>query len=593
MSGPADERSAWAHTSLAAALIAVDPELGGVCLRAGAGPVRDAWLSVFRQCLPMDAPLLRVPLNIGDEGLLGGLDLAATLRTGRAVLQDGLLVRADGGNLCLAMAERWSAASLSRLTGALDDGTIRIERDGFALDRATRFAVVALDESDGEDARPQPSLLDRLAFHLDLSALSIRDVEACDISADDVAAARSSLILVQDDEAQAERMVALAARFGISSVRAVLMTLRAARAACALRGDDVVSEDDLALAARLVLAPRATQAPQEQPQAQESDESDADQPEETPQESQGPDPEDAASGEAQDRIDEAVRAALPADLLAHLAAQSARTSSGNRGGKTGDIKTSRRRGRPVGVRAGHPRDGRLALVETLRAAAPWQKVRRNTHVHQGDGRVLIRAEDFRIRRLSDRQESVAIFVIDASGSSALQRLAEIKGAIELLLADCYVRRDHVALIAFRGRNAELLVPPTRSLTRARRLLSGLPGGGGTPIASGLEAALALAESVRRHGQSPLIVLMTDGRANIGRDGQPGRAKAFDDAISVSRQIHAGGFAALAIDTAPALQRAADAPTAKLGQAMNARYVKLPYADAAQVSRAVRAAAPNS
>ena len=84
----------------------------------------------------------------------------------------------------------------------------------------------------------------------------------------------------------------------------------------------------------------------------------------------------------------------------------------------------------------------------------------------------------------------------------MQRLAEVKGAIELLLVDCYVRRDSVALIAFRGKTAELVLPPTRSLARAKRVLAGLPGGGGTPIASGLEAALALADRVRRHWNQP-------------------------------------------------------------------------------------------
>ncbi len=141
----------------------------------------------------------------------------------------------------------------------------------------------------------------------------------------------------------------------------------------------------------------------------------------------------------------------------------------------------------------------------------------------------MRREDFRVSRFKQRSETTTVFVVDASGSSALHRLAEAKGAVELLLADCYVRRDSVALIAFRGRRAELLLPPTRSLVRAKRSLAGLPGGGGTPLAAGIDAALALADAMRRRGATPVVVPLTDGRANIARDGA-GRARAGADAL---------------------------------------------------------------
>ena len=122
----------------------------------------------------------------------------------------------------------------------------------------------------------------------------------------------------------------------------------------------------------------------------------------------------------------------------------------------------------------------------------------------------IRAEDFHIQRYQQRASSCLILALDASGSAALNRLAEAKGAVELLLADCYVRRDSVAVLAFRGKAAELLLPPTRSLARAKRSLAGLPGGGGTPLASAMDAALALAEQIRRKGETPILVLLTAG-----------------------------------------------------------------------------------
>lgn len=198
----------------------------------------------------------------------------------------------------------------------------------------------------------------------------------------------------------------------------------------------------------------------------------------------------------------------------------------------------------------------------------------------------MRSDDFRITRFKQQARTTTIFVVDASGSAALHRLAEAKGAVELLLADCYVRRDQVVLIAFRGQGAELLLPPTRSLVRAKRSLAGLPGGGGTPLAAGIDAALTLAETVRRHGDTPVVILLTDGRANIGRDGKPGRAQATEEALAAARQLRAAGLTALLVDTSPRPQGQAEA----LAQAMNAQYLPLPHADAVALSRAVQATA---
>ncbi len=140
--------------------------------------------------------------------------------------------------------------------------------------------------------------------------------------------------------------------------------------------------------------------------------------------------------------------------------------------------------------------------------------------------------------------------MDASGSAALARLAEAKGAVELLLAECYVRRDRVAVLAFRGRGAQLLLPPTRSLVRAKRSLAGLPGGGGTPLAAGIEAGAALAADVRRRGGTPTLVLLTDGRANVARDGKGNRARAEEEALAAAGRLREAGVRVLLVDTSP-------------------------------------------
>jgi magnesium chelatase subunit D len=196
--------------------------------------------------------------------------------------------------------------------------------------------------------------------------------------------------------------------------------------------------------------------------------------------------------------------------------------------------------------------------------------------------VQVRRDDFHVTRYKQRSATTTLFVVDASGSSALNRLAEAKGAVELLLADCYVRRDQVAVLAFRGNGAELLLPPTRSLVRAKRSLAGLPGGGGTPLASGIDAAAALAASIARRGETPIVVLLTDGRGNIARDGTPGRARAGDDVQLAARQFRAANLRALLIDTSPQPQPAAR----QLAQEMGASYLPLPYAGATALSQAV-------
>ena len=197
----------------------------------------------------------------------------------------------------------------------------------------------------------------------------------------------------------------------------------------------------------------------------------------------------------EDAVIAAAAAAIPAGLLARIVADDAASRSRGAAGRVGAMQASRRRGRPAGVRRDRPSAGaRLDLMATLRAAVPWQRVRGRAAAGTSgrpDGRIgrapiRIRAEDFHVGRFKQRGRTTTIFAVDASGSSALHRLAEAKGAVELLLADCYVRRDSVAVVGFRGRAAELLLPPTRSLVRAKRSLAELPGGGGTPLAAGFD-----------------------------------------------------------------------------------------------------------
>ena len=577
----------WRDAALAAAVLAVAPAtLGGVLLRCGAGPVRDRWVELLAARLPEGAPLRRMPHGIGDERLLGGLDLAATLRSGRPVAQRGLLAEADGGVLLLPMAERIPAGTAARLAAALDRGEVQVARDGVALTLASRVGLVAGDEGQGDDEPVSAVLAERLAIRLDLSELGWRDVQRdpADLPGTrDAHHARARLGRVRADDAVIEALCSACAALGIASSRAPWFALQAARVAAALAGRDAVAQEDAEFAARLVLAPRATQLPAP-PEAEAPPEPPP--PPEAPQDRDDA-PEELATPDAplEELVLAAAQAAIPAGLLARLKMEQRASGASRSLGRSGQARLAGRLGRPAGVRAGGVQRGaRLNLIETLRAAAPWQALRRR----QGDIRegVAVHPEDFRITRYKQKSRTTTIFAIDASGSSALHRLAEAKGAVELLLADCYVRRDQVAVLAFRGVAAELLLPPTRSLVRAKRSLAGLPGGGGTPLAAGLDAAWALAEGIARRGDTPLVVLLTDGRANIGRDGQGDRTRAEADALKAAERWRGSALAAVVVDTSARPEPRARA----LAQRMDALYLPLPHARAATLSEAVQAVA---
>ena len=589
--------------ALVAALFAVDPAgLGGVALRASADQGRDQWLALVKALLPAGVPLRRIPLHISDSALLGGLDLAATLQAGRPVSQRGVLAQADGGVVLLAMAERLSAATAARLAAVLDCGEVLLERDGLALRQPAQLGMVALDEGQEDEEQLPAALLDRLAFHLHLQS-GIPDSSVY-WSRADIEAARSRLPNTGIDAQIVQALCATAQALGVASLRAPLLALRVARAAAALVGEATASADHATLAARLVLAPRATRLPP-QPDTQPEDADDSaqapdDVPEPEPPQDASPEPEAGSEGyqALAETVLAATQAAVPAGLLAALQVGQASRARAQTAGRAGAVRKNQNRGRPIGARRGEPRQGaRLNVLETLRAAAPWQTLRRRTRAEPsaaqpalvGGPRIEVRRDDFHVTKFKQNSQTTTIFVVDASGSSALHRLAEAKGAVELLLADCYVRRDQVAVIAFRDKQAELLLSPTRSLARAKRSLAGLPGGGGTPLASGLDAALTLAKQVQRRGDTPVIVLLTDGRGNIARSGAPGRVQANADAIEAARQIKSAGLTALLLDTSPQAQAMAQA----LAQAMGAHYLPLPYAGARQLSQAVKAATGTS
>ncbi|GAA4002667.1 VWA domain-containing protein [Sphingomonas humi] len=522
-----------ADANAAAALVALHPGwFGGLWLRTD-GDGEDALTALLS-----DASVRKLPASIDMERLDGGLDVAATLAASRPVRRPGLLDEARGSLLLVPGAERLAGPVAGRLATALDQGGP---------------ALLLLDRSlDAEEAGPAACLAERVAFHL------LTD------GGDDTAEPGAA---ISDDQA-ADTIASAAAMLGVAGARADLFALRAARAHAALRGRDGIDDAALGFALRTVLAPRATRLPAPPAEAEPPP---------------PPPPEQLRSTEVrklEDVVLEAVRTALPAELLAALLASGTLHKQQRGGGKSGR-RASPLHGRMLGARPGRPGNGaRLAILDTLRAAAPWQRVRGRTD------RIRIAKDDLRIRRHEAKSAALTVFAVDASGSAAAQRLAEAKGAVETLLQQSYVRRAEVALVAIRGEGATLLLPPTRSLTRARKLLASLPGGGGTPLAAGIDAARELALAAAQRGRIPALVLLTDGRANIALDGSQDRTAAASDASAAAKRVRSAALSALVIDIGPRARPEASA----LAKDMAARYLHLPLGAAPAIAAALSAVA---
>jgi len=555
----------WSLALRVVALLAANPAgIGGVLLRARPGPVRDLWA----EALGRVAKVRRLPASADSEALDGGLDLTATLAAGRPVHRTGLLVEAACGVLLVPMAERLAPALAARLASALDQqGPL----------------VVLFDESpdDAEAAdRVSPALADRLAIHLDLSRVRLPMAALLLGQGPDMPAPAPGDPAPVDDAVTA--LATAAVQLGIASIRAPIQALRVAQDVARLAGRSGVANGDLEIAAALVLGPRARQMPPSEPEASE--------PETPPDEPPPPPPEGDDGGDESDNnapqdltdmVLDAAETALPPGLLDALANGIAFKAPG--GGSSGAKLRTLTSGRPAGVRAGAPgRGARLALIDTIKAAAPWQRLRGAGGAKDPGGRLSIRHDDLRIRRFVARAQSTTIFAVDASGSAAFARLSEAKGAIELLLAEAYVKRAEVALVAFRGQDAAVSLPPTRSLARAKKELAALAGGGGTPMAAGIDLARRVAEAERGRGRTPLVVVLTDGRANVGGDAARSPQEA---ALASARGLGATGIASVFIDCSarPRPEGAA------LAAAMGARFVALPRVDAKAVVAAVNAA----
>lgn len=586
-------------------LLAVDPSLGGVVIPASVGSGKSTLARAFARLLPEDTPFVELPINATEDRLLGGLDLEMVLATGKRVIEKGLLAKAHGGVLYVDSLNLLDSMISAQLIDTISRGAVIIEREGLSAVHEAKFMLVAtFDPSDGE---VRMGLLDRIGIIVPFSAQSTAEVRAevvrcvrakelehatdhAEAEQEETAlralilAARADLKKVVLYDEQLEALVQTALELGVEGNRADVFAAKVAVANAALNGETEVGDDDLKLAAKLVLLPRATRIPEKEeepiesiappqtppPESSNSEESQTNEP-------QLPSPEDLSN-----MLLETIETVLPESMLNLNFAQQRKGKSGKRG-----VAENKRRGKYIRAVSGSLQEGKLALIPTLMAAAPWQRTRRTEPQGRVKNRLIIKKEDIRIKRFRDKAGTLFVFVVDSSGSMALNRMRQAKGAVSHLLQSAYIHRDQVALVAFRGKKAEVLLPPSQSVERAKRELDVLLTGGGTPLASALLTAWKTIVQMRdKSNLQATLVLITDGRANVALDQSQGdREKIQKELDELSALIRSDNIHSIVIDTQMNFLTKGEAQ--QLAQKLGGKYVYLPNAHAEQIAQAIQ------
>ncbi|HKP86855.1 MAG TPA: magnesium chelatase ATPase subunit D [Blastocatellia bacterium] len=579
-------------------LLAVEPGLKGVLIGAGPGSAKSTLTRSFAAILEGNKLPLSLPLSITEENLLGGLDVERTLSAGKRVQKPGLLSTADGGILLIDDLSLLDAKIASLVGAAFETGEVKIEREGYSAAHPAEFLLIgAYNPADGP---PCSALYDRVGMIVESPPVCSPDERAAIISRsiqsenDSSSVAREHALAVAElkaalDQArrllprvqltrgQAKKLAQAALALGVEGNRVDIFAVRAARASAALAGRGKVEEDDLIAAIQLVLLPRANTPP-----VPERDETAAEQATGSSQNESIDDEAETAGKVApvEDLIIKAIDARVPENLFEQMRARQKRSRAGKRG-----APLPADRGRAVTSSAQRGQLSKPALFATLAAAAPFQAARRKS-----DSAVKIKKSDLRYRRFKNKSGILFIFAVDASGSMAFNRMAEAKGALARTLRQAYLHRDKVALISFRGEKADVLLHPTRSMEIAKSLIDGLPAGGGTPIAAGLTRALELARQARiRKMSQTLIVLMTDGRANvpsqtIGRADRTDRGAISEELKQIGRVLLTEGVASVVIDTRSRFVSSGEARN--LAEMLGGKYLYLPRANAAGIHKAI-------
>ena len=590
----------------------VNPRAGGLLISGTRGTAKSV---LVRAAAPFTQTgrIMELPLGASEDMVFGTIDVEAALLHGARRVRHGILHRACNTVLYMDEVNLLREDLLATVLRCAADGLLHLERDGLSCAEAVSYTPIGtMDPAEGtlrpalldsfgmfaamdeeQDAALRHEIVARvLAYERDPLAFCASYAAQEAALLEQIRGARRLLPSVESPSAILHFVAACVLRARCAGNHAEIYLIEAARALAALAGRDYVLPADVEEAAAFVLVHRMSRPREEEQSHVPQENREGDDLPDVPEPSSSDDGNGAGTSEMQQEGEDAgasseempsaddERVAAPLEnVMARLSLLHMKMrAQGGKSGRRDIVQLRTASGRCLRTELPHgDAHPDLALAATLRAAAPHQCRRREAQA------VVIRAEDVRVWVRAQRSAANILFLVDASGSmGARERMRTVKGAILALLQEAYQKRDRVGLIAFRRERAETLLPMTRSVELAEKLLRDLPTGGRTPLAEGIAHAWKTVRELEHRGaEKTVLILITDGRTNPVRNG----GDAVQRALRAAEELAGTDALTLVLDTERAMPRVGIAP--EIARRMRARYYTLEQLTAEGVLEIVR------